>query len=285
VSAPRLPPDRTLDLGSGVIAVVAENPGPLTLDGTRTYLVGGSRPIVLDPGPLDPAHLARIDAALGGRTPGAVCLTHAHADHAEAAAATADLWSAPLTASAATLARLEQRGTALADGDRLPLGEGWLRVIASPGHSGDHVCFLVEESRDLFTGDLVLGEGSSMVAHPDGSVSAYVASLRRLAEFEPARLLPGHGPPVRDAVAKLESYAAHRLERSEQVRQALADGVRSVAELREVVYGDLPPGVGRAADLSLLAHLAHLRELGLEVPRLSGEGPDPAAERRPPGGA
>lgn len=266
---------RTLDLGNGVIAVIAENPGPLTLDGTRTYVVGDSRPIVLDPGPLDAAHLHRVETALGGRSPVAVCLTHAHADHAEAAAAAAERWGAPVRASAATLDRLGLDGGTLADGQAVEDAEdagGPLLALATPGHSGDHLCFFRETGRDLFTGDLVLGEGSSMVAHPDGSVSAYLASLERLASLEPARLLPGHGPPVEDAVARLEGYAEHRLTRTEQVRQALADGVRSLPDLRAAVYGDLPAGVRRAADLSLLAHLEHLRELGMEVPPLDPEG-------------
>jgi len=274
MGGPRLPADRTLDLGAGVVAVVAENPGPLTLDGTRTYVIGASRPVILDPGPLEAPHLARIEAALAGRSPAAVCLTHAHADHAEAASAAAVRWRTPVRASAATLERLGLGGAPLADGDALPgLDDagGALVALATPGHSGDHLCFFRETARDLFTGDLVLGEGSSMVAHPDGSVAAYLSSLARLASLEPTRLLPGHGPPVDDAVAKLEAYAEHRLARSEQVRQALAGGARSFAGLRSAVYGELPVGVRRAADLSLLAHLEHLRELGLEVPPLESE--------------
>lgn len=272
-----LPADRTVALGPGVVAVVAENPGPLTLDGTRTYVIGASHPVVLDPGPLDAPHLDRIEAALARRRAVAVCLTHAHADHAEAASAAAKRWRAGVRASAATLDRLGLDGEPLADGEALPGvddASGPFIALATPGHSGDHLCFFRETARDLFTGDLVLGEGSSMVAHPDGSVSAYLESLARLAGLEPARLLPGHGPPVEDAVAKLDAYAEHRLARTEQVRQALADGVRSFAGLRSAVYGELPAGVRRAADLSLLAHLEHLRELGLEVPRLETDAPD-----------
>ena len=284
MSAGGLPPDRTLDLGGGVVVVVAGNPGPLTLDGTRTYLIGGGRPVLLDPGPLDGPHLDRVEAALAGRPTAAVCLTHAHADHAEAAAAASRRWAAPIRASAGTLERLGLDGAPLADGDDVPGsddgGAGPLTALATPGHSGDHLCFFLEATRDLFTGDLVLGEGSSMVAHPDGSVAAVLASLDRLAALEPARLLPGHGPPVAEAVRKLEAYAEHRLDRSEQVRQALADGVRSFTGLRAAVYGDLPPGVARAADLSLLAHLEHLRELGLAVPALAPGGAGRAGRGR-----
>lgn len=261
---------RTIALGPAVVVVVAANPGPLTLDGTRTYIIGRGRAAVLDPGPDDRAHLDRVTAALAGREVTAVCLTHAHADHAAGAPAVARRWAAPLRASVATLARLGVEGAPLAEGDEVPVDDGALVAIATPGHSGDHLCYWAPGPRDLYTGDLVLGEGSSMVAHPDGSVSAYLDSLERLAALSPARLLPGHGPPVADAVERLRAYAAHRMERSEQVRQALVDGARSVDALRAAVYGELPEGVRRAADLSLLAHLAHLRELGLHIPELEG---------------
>jgi len=137
-------------------------------------------------------------------------------------------------------------------------------VLATPGHSGDHLSYLHLPSRDVLTGDLVLGRGSSMVAHPDGSVGAYLASLARLASLRPARLLPGHGPVVLDSGRKLAEYGGHRRERTAQVHAAIESGVSSVGDLLDAVYGELPPGVRQAAELSLLAHLKHLEDLGYE---------------------
>ena len=253
-----------------MLSVTAPNPGPLTLEGTRTWILGVERVAVVDPGPADEEHLERVAAAVGERPVTAVCLTHSHADHSAAWRSAAERWG-PIHASAATLARLESGGVPLGQGDAIPLGrERSLAVHDSPGHSGDHLAFLYLPDRDLVTGDLVLGRGSSMVAHPDGSVSAYVESLERLAALEPVRLLPGHGPVVTEAVERLREYAAHRRERTEQVRAALAAGARSLPELGAAVYGDVPAGVARAVELSLLAHLEHLREEGHEVPRMRG---------------
>ncbi len=254
------------DPGRAVVCVVADNPGPLTLDGTRTYVVGSRAPVILDPGPEDDRHLAAIGRVVAGRPVRAVCLTHSHPDHAAAARA-AQRWG-PIHASAAALSRLGiVGGVPLADGDELDLDGGRrLRALETPGHSGDHLCFLDLPSRGLFTGDLVLGSGSSMVAFPDGSVSAYLASLARLVSLRPTRLFPGHGDPVDDAVGRLEAYRRHRLERSAQVREALRRGASSAGEVLAAVYGPLPAGVKKAAELSTLAHLQHLREMGELLP-------------------
>ncbi|MDH3732643.1 MAG: MBL fold metallo-hydrolase [Gemmatimonadota bacterium] len=260
---------RTEDLGSGVLSVTAENPGPLTLDGTRTWIVGTAVVAIVDPGPDDPAHLDRVARAVNGRDVAAVCLTHAHIDHSAASASAVERWGR-LYASAETLARIGVDGTPLRDGDEIVLDERAgglvLHALETPGHSGDHLAFMLLPTRDVLTGDLVLGRGSSMVAHPDGSVGAYLASLARLGSLRPRRLLPGHGPVVGDAAARLAEYAAHRRERSSQVQAALEAGARSVSELRDAVYGDIPPGVVQAAELSLLAHLEHLEELGYRAP-------------------
>ena len=238
----------------------------MTLEGTRTWIIGVDRVAIVDPGPADAAHLERVSDAVGGRAVAALCLTHSHLDHAAAAAEAADRWG-PVHASRETLARLDLEGIAIGRGDEIPLGAGRaLEVHPSPGHSGDHLAFLYLPSRDLLTGDLVLGRGSSMVAYPDGSVGAYLDSLDRLAELRPSRLLPGHGPVVEAAVERLREYAEHRRERTEQVRRALEAGARSLEALRSAVYGPLPDGVAEAANLSLLAHLEHLREAGYDVP-------------------
>ena len=262
---------RVVRHGTDVPAVRADNPGPLTLTGTQTYVIGTGPLIVLDPGPLEEEHIARVDAVVGGRSVAAVCLTHAHADHAAAAAVAAGRWGG-LRASSATLDRIGRdgrAGRALADGEVIALGGGLrLRVLATPGHSADHLCYLLEPSRILFTGDLVLGEGSSMIVHPDGSVGAWLASVARLASLRPARLLPGHGPAVADAEGRLAAIRAHRLERVARVRAALASGADTLAGIRKAVYGELPGSHHRAAHLTIRAYLTHLREGGVPVPRI-----------------
>lgn len=248
--------------------VVAENPGPLTLDGTRTYLVGSRRLVVLDPGPSLDGRVERLAEGVGDLPVEAVCLTHAHPDHAGCAAEAADRLGAPLVAGAETLARLGVAGRPLGDGEELRVdgGESSLRAIATPGHSADHFGFLWLSRRWLFTGDLVLGAGSSVVAHPDGSVGACLASLARLAALRPSRILPGHGPPVEDAVGRLEAYRRHRLAREVEVLEAVRAGASRPEEVRSRVYGELRGPLARAADRSVLAHLAHLAETGYELP-------------------
>ena len=250
---------------AAVTAVRADNPGALTLTGTQTYVIGTETLIVLDPGPLDERHLERVDAVVGGRSVAAVCLTHAHADHAASAAVAAARWG-ELRGSVVTLARVGCGGRPLADDERVELGDGLrLRALATPGHSADHLCYLLEPARLLFTGDLVLGEGSSMIVHPDGSVGGYLASLARLAALQPRRLLPGHGPARDDAAARLDASRDHRLERVDAVRAALAAGARTTARIREAVYGDLPASHHRAAELTVRAYLAYLDEIGVSV--------------------
>lgn len=281
------PTAEPVELGEGLRLLVARNPGPLTLGGTCTYFVGKKRVAVLDPGP-DHAgraeRLAGVAAALELEV-AAVCLTHAHADHAGCAAEASARLGSPLVAGRETLRRLGVPGRPVEDGDELSLdgGASRLRALATPGHSGDHHAWLWLPARVLFTGDLVLGTGSSLVAHPDGSVEAYLASLVRLASLRPRRILPGHGPPVEDPVARLEAYRSHRLDREEQVLEAIRAGAEDPEAIRDRVYGELPETLARAARLSILAHLRHLTQSGHSVPRslrraLEVAAPDGAAE-------
>jgi glyoxylase-like metal-dependent hydrolase (beta-lactamase superfamily II) len=251
---------------------VADNPGPMTLDGTRNYLVGTRRAILLDPGPADDEQAARVDELVGGIPVALVCLTHAHADHAAGAAETARRLGATLAASAATLRALGEAGRVLEDGEKLPVdgGRSLLRVLATPGHSSDHLAFLQVPSGDLFTGDLVLGRGTAMVGDPDGHMGSYLASLERLAELHPRRILPGHGDPVTDPASRLREYHRHRLVREEQIEAAVLDGAISVADIRSRVYGELPAGLEWAAEASIRAHLKHLEEGGERLPDLQG---------------
>lgn len=243
-----------------VETVVATNPGPLTLDGTRTYVLGRAPCVVIDPGSEASTHLDAIEVMLGSAEVAAICVTHHHADHAEGAVELALRLGAPLAATPETAGRagLEAPAVELAEGVSLAFGGGHLEVVPAPGHCPDHVCFFWPETRALFTGDTILGEGTSLIAPPDGDMAAYLATLERLGRLELATIYPGHGPPIEDPAAKIEEYIRHRLARENQVLDALARGAATPAEIRDAVYADLYPWLRFAAEGSVRAHLAKL---------------------------
>ncbi len=221
----------------GVRRVRARNPSPLTLDGTNTYVAGGW---VVDPGPDDPVHLDAVMRAAGGRIEG-IALTHTHPDHAEGAESLAALaGGVPVVLGA--------------EGDRF----GPFEAIATPGHAPDHVVLLV--GRIAFAGDNVLGEGSVFIGPGDGSLAAYLASLRRLHELELEVICPGHGPYVWDPPTKLDEYLAHRAERERLLLEALAAGARDEEAMLDHAWSDVPPALRGAAALTLRAHLEKLAE-------------------------
>lgn len=251
---------------------ISPNPGPLTLDGTCCYAIGDERVVLVDPGPLIDGQIERLEALVAGREVGAVCLTHAHSDHCGVAEQAARHFRAPLAASARTLARRSMSGRALEEGHRVPVdgGSATLEAIPTPGHSADHLAFMLRPGRAVFTGDLVLGSGSSAVLHPDGEVGACLASLSRVLSLRPGRLYPGHGPVVEDGEALIRHYRKHRIERHGQLKEAIRSGARSVEELRKLVYGELRGDLRRAADASVRAHVVYMREQGEEVGAIRG---------------
>lgn len=243
--------------------VLAPNPGPMTLDGTNTWVLlepGGSEALVIDPGPLDETHLRRVLALVqerGARVTQTI-LTHGHPDHAESAQRFAELTGAPT--------RAVGRGhDDLGDGDVLRAGALEVQVVATPGHTSDSLSFALAADHALLTGDTVLGRGTTVVAHPDGELAAYLDSLERIAALtgggEVTTILPGHGPVVPDASAMVAFYLVHRRQRLEQVRQALAEGARGVEDVVERVYADVPREVWPAARLSVAAQLEYLEEV------------------------
>jgi glyoxylase-like metal-dependent hydrolase (beta-lactamase superfamily II) len=243
--------------------VIAPNPGPFTGPGTNTWLLGDDRVlIVIDPGPDDERHLEALERARGSAPVGVVLVTHGHADHLELAERFAALHRARVA-----------RHPDLADGDVVRVGTVELTALHTPGHASDHLAFWMPEDRVLFTGDLVLGRGSSMVAHPDGDVAAYLRSLERVAELRPRMLFPGHWDPVTDAPAKIEEYRLHRLERERQVLDVLGGGPGTAPELTERVYATELAGqqgrdqLLRAAEMTLRAHLRKLVDEGRAVER------------------
>jgi glyoxylase-like metal-dependent hydrolase (beta-lactamase superfamily II) len=221
-----------------ILRLVAPNPGAMTLAGTNTYVVGSGPAYVIDPGPADRDHAEAIGAAGEGRGGiGGVLLTHSHGDHADGAS----LLGAP---------RLEPADAARAG----------LEAIRTPGHAPDHVSYL--RGAVCFSGDLVLGEGSSFVPPDGGSLAAYLDSLRRLRELDLELICPGHGPWVLDPAAKLDEYLEHRLERERKLLAALERGERSRQRLLEEAWDDVPAELRGAAAVVMEAHLQKLAAEG-----------------------
>jgi glyoxylase-like metal-dependent hydrolase (beta-lactamase superfamily II) len=218
----------------GVMRVRAPNPSALTLDGTNTYVLGSW---VVDPGPLDEGHLEAVRRAAADAIEGVV-LTHGHADHAEGAEAL----GAPVTLPG--------------EGEKV----GPFRAVATPGHSADSVCLVAGTA--CFTGDTVLGSGSVFIAPGEGSLSAYLDSLRRLRSLRLDVLCPGHGPYVWDPAAKLDEYVEHRLWRERRLLDALSAGLRTRDELLDSAWSDAPAELRDFAALSLASHLEKLAEEG-----------------------
>ena len=253
--------------GARGTCVLAANPGIMTLDGTNTWVLrepGARRSIVIDPGPLEVAHLDAVAAAAGDVA--VVLLTHHHADHAEAARTFGERVGAPVRALDPG-SRLGSEG--LADGDVVTAGDLEVHVVGTPGHTADSLSFWVPSDEALLTGDTVLGRGTTVVAHPDGELGAYLGSLDRLpalaAAHEATAIWPGHGPVIHDAVGALDFYIAHRRQRLEQVEAALdtlRDQEIAVDDLPrrvvEVVYADVDEVLWGAAELSVRAQLAYL---------------------------
>lgn len=238
-----------------VIRVLAPNAGVRELEGTNTWIVGEAAAIVIDPGPNHEGHLHEVARTAGAV--GAIAITHDHPDHAPGALPLAEATGAPVYA-----ARPVEGMERIRDGDLVSAGSTTLSVVAAPGHTPDHLTFHEARSGSLFTGDAVLGRGTSVIDPPEGDLAAYLRTLRRLRELSPRTIYPGHGPVVLRAVAKLDEYLEHRAMREEQVLAALGDVWRSPEELVAEIYADHPPEVHELAARSVLAHLLKLEVEG-----------------------
>jgi len=227
--------------------ILAPNPGPLTLEGTRTYLLGESA--IIDPGPAIESHIEAIRAAMPRLE--TIFITHRHGDHAPAAAPLKRLTGARIVAP------LDDADVVVHGGETI---DG-LAVLATPGHTREHVCYLTPEG-DLFTGDTILGRGTTTIFPPDGSMRDYIRSLQLLRARNPRRIFPGHGPTRDDAVSLIEETIAHRLDREQQVLEAVAAGARNISAIRRRIYPDLDPLLEAAAEVQVTAHLIKLREEG-----------------------
>ena len=235
-------------------SITAPNPGPLTLDGTRTYLLGGT--VVIDPGPDDASHLARIRKEMPDlRT---ILITHRHADHVPAAMPLREATGAEIIAPETVPGEVTRR---VRGGETIDIEDTVIEVIATPGHTREHVCYLTRDG-DLFTGDTVLGTGTTAIFPPDGNMADYLRSLELLRSKQPRRIHPAHGPTRQDAVALIEEYIAHRLQRERQVIEAIKGGAYSVPRMREEIYPDLDPRLAPAAEIQITAHLIKLQDEG-----------------------
>ncbi len=261
--------------------LLAPNPGPMTLDGTNTWLLrapGATGCVVVDPGPPDHRHL---DAIVAAGPVEMILLTHGHIDHAAGAAPLHSRTAAPVRALDIAH-RLGDEG--LAEGDVIIAAGVEIRVLATPGHSGDSLSFVltgdtggpaagghrtgVSDTSDtsangvsVLTGDTILGRGSTVVAHPDGRLGDYLASLRRLRELGDATVLPGHGPELPAAGRACDTYLSHREARLRAVRTAVEAGDTTAGEIVRRVYADVDPALWPAAELSVHAQLEYLRQL------------------------
>jgi glyoxylase-like metal-dependent hydrolase (beta-lactamase superfamily II) len=235
-----------------IARVLAPNPGPLTLEGTNSWVLGRSPAWVVDPGPASAEHLARLHETIDARGGlGGVALTHDHADHSEAAAALAARYGAPLADGAGGA------DVKLAEGERF----GPFEAVQTPGHAPDHFALLASDA--CFSGDAVLGHGSVFITPYEGSLVAYLAALERLAARSDFTVIcPGHGPTVPDGHGKLREYGEHRMERERALVGALDAGMRASSELLDAAWADVPEMLRTAAAVTLAAHLDKLDEEG-----------------------
>jgi glyoxylase-like metal-dependent hydrolase (beta-lactamase superfamily II) len=249
------------DLDPRTTRVLAPNPGPMTLDGTNTYVVGevgSGEAVVVDPGPDTPAHRAAVEEVLARRDAACVLVlvTHHHLDHSAAARPWGEAFGCPVAAPTPDIASAPEH--VLRDGRTVRAGGVTVEAVATPGHSGDHVCFRLDHG-PLLTGDHVLGRGTSMVGAPDGDLAAYLGSLRRVLDLGPDALYPGHGPELHeDPPAVIRFYLDHRRFRERQILRLLEDGPLHATEIVRRIYVDVDERLLPAAARSTRAALTKL---------------------------
>lgn len=259
--------------------VIANNPGPFTFTGTGTYIVGrpdpGAGVAVIDPGPLDDAHLAALLGAVAGRRVSHVLVTHTHRDHAPLALPFAEAVGAPVLAArppdqtihASSALDEDHDETFTPDvvlvGGEVLEGDGWsLEAMATPGHASNHMAFILREENALFSGDHVMGWSTTVVAPPDGDMAAYMKSLDRVIARGFSTLWPTHGAAVTEPDAFLQAYKAHRLAREAQILARLEAGDRRISEIVPNLYSAVDSRLWPAASLSVWAHLIALEDAG-----------------------
>lgn len=259
--------------------VVAPNPGPFTYTGTGVYIIGHGQVAVIDPGPVDPAHIEAIDAALDGETVTHVFVTHHHLDHSPLAHPLAQKHGAKvygfgpqIRPPAGGEVRLEagddvgfQPDIQVADGEVFQ-GQGWsIEALHTPGHTSNHVCYALKEENTLFCGDHVMAWSTSVISPPDGHMGSYLKQLARIRDRDFGILWPTHGPAIREPRPFIQAYIEHREAREAQILEQIAAGRENVRDMVEAMYADVDKRLHPAAAHSVLAHLIHLVETGRVV--------------------
>lgn len=269
------------EIWPGVRRVVAPNSGPLTQNGTNTYIIGKGEVAVIDPGPAEPAHLAALEAATSGEKITHIFLTHTHKDHSALIAPLAEKTGATICAHPPIS---ENRGArrqseapldtgfvdfsitphkTLEDGDIIE-AESWaLEAIHTPGHAPDHFCYRLKGEPVLFSGDHVMAWNTSVIIPPEGSMAAYLASLKKLTGGGYERFMPGHGGQARAPERLVKAYLMHRRWRETAILDHVRGGISTIPDLLPLMYPNADKAVLSAASLSILAHLEHLCEKGL----------------------
>jgi len=255
---------RTTEPTDLVGRVLGLNPGMLTGPGTNTYLVGRSRPILIDTGAGVPEYLPLFEGYLrrrGWARPERIVLTHRHRDHLGGVAALRERF--PGVSVSKMIWKddgLPEGIRDLQDGERVE-GEGVTLIpVHTPGHASDHLCYYMPEERALFTGDLILGGSTTVIPDEDGDLGQYLDSLRRVQALGARRIYPAHGPVIDDAPGKIQEYLDHRMLRERQILEALGAGVRTIPDMVKAIYADVPPALHGHAAMSVHSHLKKLKQ-------------------------
>lgn len=251
-----------------VVVALGQNPGLFTGPGTNTYLVGtGPERILLDTGQGRPEYLPVLEQALARVNCGIqeIVLTHGHVDHIRGVEGIRERHG-PLRVSKFPWPEFDRacpvEMAPLADGDVVECEGATLRALHTPGHAADHLCFMLEEENSVFSGDNVLGVGTTVIPAEGGDLQEYMASLEKLLGESPNRIYPAHGPCIADGVSKLQEYIAHREQREQEILAALADGRHTIPEIVSLVYAAYPESLHPAARMSVCSHLLKLRREG-----------------------
>ena len=270
-----LAPDTVDEVAPGIRRILANNPGPFTFSGTMTYIVGRGHVAIIDPGPADEAHVGAVLNAVKDETVTHIFVTHTHRDHSPAVPAVKRATGATVYAEglhrAARPLHIGELNPLDSSGDRdfrpditlrdgeIVAGDGWtIEAVATPGHTANHMSFAYRESNVLFAGDHIMAWATSIVAPPDGAMSDYMASLRKLARREETVYYPGHGPAIADGPRFVDFYIEHRKAREESILHRLAKGAADIPTLVRAIYIGIDPRLTGAAGLSVLAQMEDL---------------------------